>query len=379
MKSVSKKTTIVRSSLVHVIVVGGAIFLAGCSDKQKIAEQQRIIEEQRQAMERAAKIGEIQAMERAAKIGEIKGKLVASSVKGDSFLFVSIAEQLQELGSLEDNYLREKLGHDATIKAYIEGVSSFLAILENDSAYRKNKSKESANISQSLLDTNARSCEDLANVCNQLSAISNEIEKSGVKSSLADEWKKAENGLYASRVIALKSRLALDIVSFKQSMDYLALRADKITELARLTNQSPWDLHTTGGSDEDLKELVRKRQKLSDCTFDGLLGAISKINSSGLKDLKEALLNYYREQARVYAEVEAPASIPWGQYIPYIRAKRDKVVEKGDMCEREFSKFQSSSKIKNSTELAQELITALPADRSKELQTRLDQIITNRK
>ena len=203
---------------------------------------------------------------------------------------------------------------------------------------------------------------------NQFSEVTEGLERSGTKSKLLENWKMAENFHLNGRVTVMKLFLDVDKMSFKQSMDILAQRAALNFESVKIRmklghDESPWDLWTEG--------LTQSR--MSQCDFSRPLSVLSKLDSLTLNGVKNSYLSYYKEKSRVYAEVESPNSIPWGEYISFIRDQRDKVLSKITDCENELSKVENLSKAKDFNEVAHTLIDSLPIERRGELQMRLDE------
>lgn len=308
-----------------------------------------------------------------AQISEIKAKLVAASVDGDSYAFIALAEQLEKLKALEENHLREKIAHEAIIKTYENGVSCFLRS-EPGGELQKGNSSESPNMYQRQVDQTVHALEKIAfKNCNQFSEVTESLERSGTKSKLVENWKIAENFDLKVSVKFMKIFLTLDTMFFTQSMDSLAQLAATVSERARIRiklghDESPWDLWTESISNPDFFET-----RISKCDFGGLLSLLSQLDSLPLNGVKESYLIYYKEKSRVYHEVESPSSIPWGEYISFIRDQREKVLSKSIECEKELSKVENLSKAKDFNEVAQTLIDALPSERRVELQMRLDE------
>jgi hypothetical protein len=374
----------IQFTLAAIIVLTCLTFITGCSDKEKIAALERIIEEQKKAIEQEKVQAALAAAEKvesdkleaikAEKIKELKEKLASASVSGESFLFITLAEQLKELGGLDEENLREKIKHEMVIKTYINGLDKFLETLKS----RNSKERESIDVKKginSIQNTNnvlAIVYENFSKDYNQFGGISSQLHGVNIKSNLIDAWKLAIESIYSEDVKLYSYIIMRHTELTKDLLDGQCRAIASFTKLSLSIKKDPWTLWLNGGHhlvDNIIK--IRNKTQFSDVDFQNIINALQNINSPEVTKLRDALLNYYRNVSIVYSEVNNPKSIRWNDFMSYTRKERDKIVQFSTDCEKELASFTCPSS-KTDIELAQDLINTLPASHIGDLQARLE-------
>ncbi len=354
---------ILSNAFLIALATSGFIF-TGCSDKEAKAEQERILAEHKLTIEKQ-KIAieeQSQAMELAGKINEIEGKMILASVEENSFDFILHANNLQSMGKLKDNFLREKMNHEMVIKEYISGINTYLDNNSNSSMISSTDTKPTGNHYQDSINSTTKVFKVLNSTKGSVDETGKKLRDFGVKSKLIKTWTSCENRVYLNQLGIIKFILKVDSSTTKDRIDMLSKRAVIFDELATLREESPWELWTTGGSSKELQDLSPK-DKMSFCSFEEIKQASRDLRAPQLASIQKSITNYFEVLENIYESIEAPSATPWGSYQNYIREQRIKVVESGQKVESDIDNFIETFKDEKKDEpIGKTMIEALPAE-----------------